>query len=254
MKFKITPNYLNLSTHLESTISGFETLDNYDYEKRNKMRSIMINDLNINVKSFKIPNIINRLVYKFFRKSKAKRSFIYADVILKKGILTPQPIAYYEFFSSFGINNSYYISEHISYDIMYRTLVSTPDYPDHEKILRAFTQFTWRMHEQGILFKDHSPGNTLIKKNGDYYDFYLVDLNRMRFFDLDFETRIKNFARLTPKKEMVAVMSEEYAKLINEPYEKVFHLMWKETKAFQNHFFRKKRWKKRLLGKPIVVD
>ncbi len=254
MNFKIHKSYLDSKTHLESIMEGFETLDNYDYEKRNKMRSMIVDDVTINIKSFKIPNLINQVAYKFFRKSKAERSYNYAKAILEKGIQTPQPIAYYEFFSPFGIKNSYYFSEHISYDIMYRTLVSTPDYPDHEKILRAFTKFTWQMHEQGILFKDHSPGNTLIKKNDKHYDFYLVDLNRMRFFELDFNARIKNFARLTPKKEMVAIMSDEYAKLIDQPFDKVFHLMWKETEAFQYRFFRKKRWKKRLLGKPIVID
>ncbi len=254
INFQIDKNYLHTKTHLESIMEGFETLDNYDYEKRNKMRSITVDDVTVNIKSFKIPNLINQVAYKFFRKSKAERSYSFAKTILEKGIRTPQPIAYYEFFSPFGIKNSYYFSKHIDYDIMYRTLVSDSQYPQHEKILRAFTQFTFKMHEAGILFKDHSPGNTLIKKNGERYDFYLVDLNRMRFNELDFKSRIKNFSRLTPKKEMVKVMSDEYAKLINQPFEKVFHQMWGETEAFQYRFFRKKRWKKRLLGTPIVVD
>jgi len=255
MKFVINDDFLALKNNLDLIIKNFDSsTDAFIYEKRNKMRSITIDSLHVNVKSFKVPNFINQVAYKFFRKSKAERSYNYANILLEKGINTPQPIAYYEFFSPYGIKNSYYFSTHIEYDIMYRTLVSNPDYPQHEKILRAFTHFTYKMHEAGILFKDHSPGNTLIKKNGDNYDFYLVDLNRMKFFDLDFDARITNFSRLTPKKEMVAVMSDEYAKLINEPYEKVFTKMWGETEAFQYRFFRKKRWKKRLLGKPIVVD
>jgi len=250
MNYKINTNYLQLKGQLESIIQNFETLGNYDYEKRNKMRSIKIDDLNLNVKSFKIPNIINKIAYKFLRKSKAERSYSYANILISKGIDTPQPIAYHEFFSLYGIKNSYYFSEHIDYDIMYRTLVSDPNYHEHEKILRQFTQFTYHMHEKGVYFKDHSPGNTLIKKNGDNYDFYLVDLNRMDFLDLGFDARITNFSRLTPKKEMIEIMSDEYAKLINQPYDKVFKKMWKETEAFQHRFFRKKRWKKRLLGIP----
>lgn len=255
MKKVFYKNFKELEPQLDEVIQNFDKPGvSFDYEKRNKMRSINIGDLNVNIKSFKIPNIINRVAYKFFRKSKAERSYTYANILLDKGINTPQPIAYYEFFSWYGIKNSYYFSEHIDYDIMYRTLVADPKYHEHEKILRQFTQFTYKMHEAGIYFKDHSPGNTLIQKNGDNYDFYLVDLNRMKFFDLDFNARVTNFSRLTPKKEMVAVMSDEYAKLINEPYEKVFKKMWGETEAFQYRFFRKKRWKKRLLGKPITVD
>lgn len=254
MNYKIHTNYLHLKDKLESIILNFETSGEYDYEKRNKMRSIKTDNLNINIKSFKIPNIFNQVAYKFFRKSKAERSYMYANILIDKGIDTPQPIAYYEYFSLYGIKNSYYFSQHLEYDIMYRTLVSDSNYPEHEKILRQFTQFTFQMHEKGVYFKDHSPGNTLIKKNGDNYDFYLVDLNRMNFFDLDFNARITNFSRLTPKKEMVLIMSDEYAKLINQPFDKVFKKMWEETEKFQNRFFRKKRWKKRLLGIPIKVD
>lgn len=255
MKKVISKKFAQLTPELEQVIDEFDQPGkHYDYQKRNKMLSVKIKGVHVNVKSFKIPNIFNQIAYKFFRKSKAERSFTYAKRLQELGIQTPDPIAYYEFYSSYGIKKSYYFSTHINYDIMYRTLVSEPDYPEHEKILRAFTRFTYQMHEKGIYFKDHSPGNTLIKKNGSEYQFYLVDLNRMKFFELDFDARITNFSRLTPKKEMVAIMSDEYAKLINQPYEKVFTKMWKETQAFQYRFFRKKRWKKRLLGIPIKVD
>ena len=255
MKKVLSTKYRDLAPDLEQIINDFDAPGKrYDYEKRNKMLSVDIKGLLVNVKSFKIPNIFNQIAYKFFRKSKAERSFTYAKRLLELGIQTPEPIAYYEFYSLYGIRKSYYFSEHIDYDIMYRTLVADPAYPEHEKILRAFTRFTYEMHEKGIYFKDHSPGNTLIKKVGSSYEFYLVDLNRMKFFNLDFDARVTNFSRLTPKQDMVAVMSDEYAKLIGEPYQKVFDKMWGETEAFQYRFFRKKRWKKRLLGIPIKVD
>jgi hypothetical protein len=105
------------------------------------------------------------------------------------------------------------------------------------------------MHEKSVYFKDHSPGNTLIVQHGQDYGFYLVDLNRMSFFDLDFESRMKNFSRLTPKKEMVNTMSNAYAKLSGEDFEKVFERMWFYTQQFQEKFHRKKRLKQKLLGK-----
>ena len=95
-------------------------------------------------------------------------------------------------------------------------------------------------------FLDHSPGNTLIQLNDGAYKFYLVDLNRMEFGDMDFETRIKNFARLTIHKSMVEVMSDEYAKLGGYDYNRVFNLMWAETEAFQNRFHRKRRIKNKV--------
>ena len=132
-------------------------------------------------------------------------------------------------------------------DITYRELTKDFDYPDYDNILRAFTRFTFGLHEKGIHFLDHSPGNTLIKKNGNKYNFYLVDLNRMNFGELDFETRIKNFSKLTIHKSMVEVMSDEYAKLSKKNYDEIFNLMWKETQDFQEKFHRKKRLKKKFL-------
>ena len=118
------------------------------------------------------------------------------------------------------------------------------NYPDHENILRAFTRFTYYLHESNVNFLDHSPGNTLIRKNGNNYDFYLVDLNRMKFEIMDLDARLKNFARLTFHKSLVEIMSDEYAKCINKPKEMVFPLMWHYTEEFHRKFNRKKRLKK----------
>jgi len=213
---------------------------------RNTIKLITINNLKLNVKSFKIPNIFNQIAYKFLRKSKAQRSFEYANKLTQLGVGTPQPIAYYTFATPFLFKKSFYISEHLECDLTYRELTQNFNYPNHETILRAFTKFTFKLHELNINFLDHSPGNTLIKKNGDTYDFYLVDLNRMKFKPLDFNTRIKNFERLTIHKSMVKIMSEEYAKCTGYNFDKVFNLMWKNTQEFQKKFHCKRRLKKKL--------
>ncbi|MGB1309015.1 MAG: Kdo domain containing protein, partial [Oceanihabitans sp.] len=140
----------------------------------------------------------------------------------------------------------YYISEHLDYDLTYRELSRDLNYPDHDTILKAFTRFTYTLHKNNINFLDHSPGNTLIKKVGDSYQFFLVDLNRMEFKPMDFETRIKNFARLTVHESMVKTMSAEYAKVANEDFDTVFKLMWKETNDFQNSHNRRRDLKKKL--------
>lgn len=213
--------------------------------KRNVIKMVKIDTVNLNIKAFKIPNIINRIVYNFFRKSKAQRSYEYANRLIELGVGTPKPIAFFEYKTSFLFGKSFYVSEQLDCDLTYRELTKDFNYPNYDAILRAFTRFTYNLHEKGVHFLDHSPGNTLIKKNKTSYDFYLVDLNRMNFGSLDFYTRIKNFARLTIHKSMVEVMSDEYAKCLGADYNKVFNLMWKETEAFQEKFHRKKRLKKR---------
>ena len=213
---------------------------------RNQIRIFDFNGKQITVKAFKIPNVVNKIAYRFFRKSKAQRSFEYATRLLKEDILTPQPIAYAEEKSGATFGKSFYLCEYLYYDLTYRDLIENPKFIGNDSILKAFTKFTFEMHEKGIHFLDHSPGNTLIVIQPEGYDFYLVDLNRMEFKNLDYKTRIQNFRRLTPKKEMVEIMAKEYARLAGYDAQKTLDDIWEATMNFQNKFQRKKRLKKKL--------
>ena len=238
--------------HQESVFDDF--IKNFDLkgipfgnQDRNTLKLFKLEGNTVNVKSFKIPNIINQIAYRFFRKSKAQRSYEYANKLIELGVGTPQPIGYYEFVTPIFFKRSYYISEQLDCDLTYRELTTNLNYPNHEVILREFTKFTFELHEKGINFLDHSPGNTLIKKEGDTYKFYLVDLNRMEFKSMDIKSRIKNLSRLTIQDELVKVMSDEYAKLYNVTFDEVYNLLWDDINTFQNKIKRKKALKKKLL-------
>ncbi len=242
------PKYSSLKEGIVSFIQNFDTEgEPFGNGNRNTIKVKEIEGITVNVKSFKIPHLLNQFAYKYIRKSKAKRSFENANFLIANGFGTPEPIAYFEYFNGVGLQKSFYVSVHLKCDLTFRELISNTTYPEREIIIKEFTKFTYLLHEKGILFKDHSPGNTLIKKINNTYGFYLVDLNRMDFKTLTFEERIRNFARLTPKKEMVEIMSAEYALLTGENFSKVLDLMWKETEAFQAKFQRKKRLKKKFL-------
>jgi len=250
MKYIFNPNCTNHEREIIEIINNFNANGIlFGDGQRNKIKLFELEGKTINIKSFKIPHLINKIAYKYFRKSKARRSFEYATTLLVKGIGTPQPIAYFENYDFIGLKDSYYVSEHLQCDLTYRELVEIPDFPDHETILRQFTQFSFDLHEKGIEFLDHSPGNTLIKKNAEgNYDFFLVDLNRMNFHNsMDFDSRMRNLSHLTPKKEMIAVMSNEYSKLYTTQSEtEIFEKMWFYTNDFQERFARKRRLKKKL--------
>jgi len=239
--------YISSKAFFDDIIENYEVKgEDYGNQDRNSLKLFNFNGVVVNVKSFKTPNFINQIVYRFFRSSKAQRSFEYANKLQKLGIGTPQPIAYYEYKTGLLFKKSYYISEHSDYNLTYRELTTDFKYPNHEEILRAFTRFTFNLHEKEVNFLDHSPGNTLITKTEIGYDFALVDLNRMEFKCMSLEARIKNFAKLTTHKFMIEVMSDEYAKCANGNYDMIFSIMWKETNKFQEKFHRKRRLKKKL--------
>lgn len=247
MKRVVHKAYIHHQETLDKYLINFDSMgENYGNQNRNSLKLFELDGKLINAKSFKVPNIVNKLVYRFFRKSKAQRSFEYASRLLEMGIGTPQPIAYYEFPKPLTFFKSYYVSEQIKCDFTYRDLNHNFEIESHEAILRAFTRFTFDLHQKEVHFLDHSPGNTLIQIKDEGYNFLLVDLNRMEFRPLDLVTRIKNFSRLTPHKEIVKIMSDEYAKCLGESPDKIFNLMWDFTTKFQEKYQRKKRLKKKL--------
>ncbi|HNQ27155.1 MAG TPA: lipopolysaccharide kinase InaA family protein [Aquaticitalea sp.] len=208
---------------------------------RNTIKSFEIDGEKINIKSFKVPNPFNAFVYKYIRKPKAERSFEYANKLLGLGIATPFPIAHIEVYSKFGLADSYYVSKHIDYDFDFRVLIHQPRFPERVAILQQFTEFTFKLHENGIEFLDHSPGNTLIVKKSDgQFDFYLIDLNRMRFGSMDFDKRMHNFRRLWLSKTMVKIMADTYSKLYRKGYYETYELMLKHSRDFQRKIDRKK--------------
>ncbi len=249
MKFEITPSFSRFTDAVLGCIAQFESGGTIlAAGRRNTIKIFDVDSLKVNIKSFKRPNLVNKIAYRYFRKSKARRSFEYATRLLQMGIGTPAPIAFAEQHDIIGLSKSYYASEQLQCDLTFRELVENPEYPDRDNILRQFTRFSYLLHEKGVEFKDHSPGNTLIVKRGDSYDFYLVDLNRMAFHEqMSFELRMKNLSRLTPHKEMVRTMSDEYAKASGEDANRIFERLWADTEAFQYRFHRKKRLKKKWL-------
>ncbi len=245
----IHPDFQNQSEEITAIIENFATQGSLFIDgKRNKIKLFELGNITVNVKSFKVPNAVNKFVYRFFRKSKAQRSYEFANILLQKGIGTPQPIAYFENKATLSLQDSYYMSEQLEADLTFRQLIEIPDYPEHEIILRQFTQFTFKLHEKGVAFLDHTPGNTLIKKTGhEQYEFFLVDLNRMRFHtQMSLEERIINMAKLTPEEHLITVMSDEYAKLYGCSYDAVLQPMIKHTQYFANRFHRKRAIKRKL--------
>lgn len=215
---------------------------------RNTIKSNFLGNEKVNIKFFQKPGLFKSIIYSFFRSTKAKRSFDYANYLLENDIPTPFPIAYIEQKNSFGLlQDSYYISQQIDYDFTIRELIHNPLFPERNIILEQFTTFTYKMHQARVNFLDHSPGNTLIVKKGEgQFDFYLIDLNRMKFETLSIEVRMDNFKKMWLSKTMVKVIAKKYAVLSGESEVKLHQILLKKTKAFKGKITRKKYVKRKL--------
>ncbi|WP_418262316.1 lipopolysaccharide kinase InaA family protein [Flavobacterium faecale] len=215
---------------------------------RNTIKSSNLEGEKINIKFFQKPGLFKSIIYSFFRSTKAKRSFDYANYLLEHQIPTPFPVAYTEEKNGLGLlQDSYYICKHIDYDFTIRELIHNPLFPDRNNILEQFAAFTYKMHEARVNFLDHSPGNTLIvNKGAGKYDFYLIDLNRMKFETLSIEARMDNFKKMWLSKTMVKVIAKKYAELSGQSEEKLQQLLLEKTKTFKGKITRKKYLKLKL--------
>ena len=247
MRVVLSEKYRSKKPELLSLVDNFEEQGTLTTEgKRNKIKVFELGEVKINIKSFKIPNHLNKIAYSFFRKSKAERSFLYAQILLSRGILTPKPVGFMEEKNRLLVKSSFYASENLDYDFSFREVNEQDDFPNREAALRAFTRFTYKLHENGVNFLDHSPGNTLIIRKGDDYDFYLIDLNRMKFQKMNMDDRLQNFSRLTTKPEVMKIMANEYSILSGQPPEEVFQKILFFTNQFQEKRNQKRAMKRKL--------
>ena len=214
-------------------------------EGRNIIKKVEYEKVEYVVKSFKKPNIFNKIVYRFFRKSKANKSYFNS---IKISDFVPKAIGYIEF-KKFGfITNSYFISEPFNYDFTIREALLDNSFPDRDGIFKAFAKFSFNLHKRDILHLDYSPGNILIKKIGSSYIFKIIDINRMQFKSLELNERVKNFSKLWAKDEDLTIIIKEYAQLMDESEDNSLEMALKYSQAHKNF----KNFKKRVKGLKVV--
>ena len=243
-KYKINADYADKFTDFLLNIQEFFSKNNITIHKaRNELKILHYAELDLVVKSFKIPHLFNRFIYSFFRDTKAKKSYENSLKILQ---FTPKPIGYIEFYSTGLLKESYFISEKFDFDFTIREPLLDSAFKDRQNILRAFARFTLQLHNSGIFHKDYSPGNILIKKTKKEYIFKVVDINRMEFKQLSQRNRAKGFAKLWANDDLLKIIADEYALHYN--VDKKFK---NQVLYFSNKNKKMKNIKKRLKGQPV---
>ncbi|MDD3036352.1 lipopolysaccharide kinase InaA family protein [Bacteroides sp.] len=249
MRTTINPKYECLHEQIRRIPELFEKKGEMIYEARNVLKRTLIGDVDVVVKSFKQPHIVNRVVYSFFRKSKATRSYIYSTEIINHGFCSPEPVAVIEQFRFKLLTNSYYICCYDNGETV-RGLMSGTVAGNEEK-LRAFARYTVDLHRTGILHLDYSPGNILIHSTENGYSFSLVDVNRMSLVaDVDCETVAENLRRLCNSREVLNYIVGEYASIRGWDIKKMQErATWYSDKFFADFIFR--RTAKKIHGQHI---
>jgi len=236
----IHQSYHNLAIDIKHY---FQTSDDTIFKKRNTIKIVEFLDEKFAVKSFRVPNFINQIAYRYIRDSKAKRSYLNSIRLLELGVSTPQPIGYVEF-GTFGLKESFYISRFFEYDFEIRAVFNDSSFDNREQILREFVAFSYDLHNKGVYHIDYSPGNVLIKKEDTRYKFAIVDVNRMKFINFSDELRFKNLSRFSTSMQDLEFIAIEYAKVSGIDTQYAKDTLLKYHNKHQEYLQRKKRLKK----------
>lgn len=247
IRYEYQNDYQFLKSSFESIREIFIDDDHSIHKARNELKIIELAGVKTVVKSFKIPHLINRIVYTFFRRSKAYKSYHNALRLQELAISTPQPIALIEFFSSGLLANSYFISEWFDYHFTIRTPLLEP-LEDREAIFTAFAAYTYDLHQKGVWHLDYSPGNILIKRTDSGYQFSIVDINRMTFKTITPIEGCENFNKLWAFDDELEIMAREYARLSGLDESTAFAEMKRHNDANKRVKNFKKRLKRILKG------
>lgn len=245
MKYKLNKNFTSLEAFAKNIRDEFLSSHKSIHKARNEIKPLTYNEKTYIVKSFKIPNLLRKAIYTFFKPSKAKKTYINS---LRVQEFTPTPIAYVEFYKCKLLHKSYFINEEYRYDFLIAKPLFDKNFPNREQILKDFAIFTSKLHDKNIYHLDYSPGNILIKKLENGYEFKIVDINRMKFFTLDIKMRMKNFAKLWASDDDLTIIAKEYARFKNKDEKECIAMALKYSKrhkAFIN-------FKKRLRGRKVV--
>ena len=213
MKIIINPEYEYLREWIEQVPSFFEDKGEILYKGRNLLKVFTLeNGVAVNVKRYRKPAFFNRIIYSFFRKTKAARSFQNTLKIAEKGFDTAKAIAYIEIKQSGLLCHSFFISLQC-HDVKEIRIYNSGPLLGNEKLIEAFTQYSASLHNAGIYHLDYSPGNILFHEDSYKYSFTLVDVNRMKFMPVDYDTGCKNFARLFIDDEIYMYIGKIYSQL-----------------------------------------
>jgi len=210
MKIVINPTYSILNSFVTSIPTLFDQEGELVYAGRNQLKRYSVEGYDIIVKRYKVPHLINRIAYTFFRPSKAKRAYEYALKLLDLGVNTPAPIAYIEQ-KSFGLlNHGYFISIYEKDYTDIRNLMTGAQ--TNDALLQELSSYIAQFHNKGVLHFDMSPGNILYKEVDSHFQFSLIDINRMQFLpNISNEKRFKSFRQLSDNKTVLTRIAQLYA-------------------------------------------
>ena len=127
---------------------------------------------------------IKKFTYRF-KASKGQRHWDNAWEMLRRGVRSPIPIAYFEQTENTGITHNYYVCEFVDAAFSVREAFTAfgkgkESYEgfSKEKIIKAVAEFSCNMHNKKIIHHDLTGGNLLVTTENEEINITAIDIGR----------------------------------------------------------------------------
>ena len=131
---------------------------------------------------------IKKFTYRF-KASKGQRHWDNAWEMLRRGVKSPTPIAYFEQTENSGITHNYYVCEFVDAAFSVRQAFTAfgegqESYKgfSKEKIIKAVADFSCNMHNEKIIHHDLTGGNLLVTTENDEINITAIDIGRATIY------------------------------------------------------------------------
>ena len=232
-KIHINQDYEYLREWILFSIDNFNISGEILSQKRNTLKVFLApKGTKIIIKRFKRPNIIQTIIYSFFRKTKAMRAFFFSEYLNAHCVPTPNQVAYIEDYHNSLLGYSYYISEYKQQD----TCWILNDNISNKELVQSLAKYIYKMHRCGFLHGDMNLSNFLYNKRNNKYEISTVDVNRSVIIDSPSQKQcLMTFRRLSHEEQTLSFIVSEYAQLRNWSVDYCVNYVLNSVKQLERH-------------------
>lgn len=209
MNCTISPDFAAHKEFIMNLPKAFSCSGETLYEGRNVVKAFSSNGVQLVVKRFKRPNIVQAVTYTFFKKSKAERAYLFGRMIRERGFNTPKEVAFIEIKRNGLLQDSYFVATSCTLPPLSK-LIRRPDFD--RNVAAQLGRYVAELHEKGVLHGDLNLSNILYDRASDgSCTFWLIDTNRSVFKQPTRNDCLENLKRLTHERPLLEHIVRNYA-------------------------------------------
>lgn len=211
MKIILNPKYEFLRDYLLHLEEHFEKEGKEIFRDRNVLRTLQVDGLTLCVKRYAPTTLRDRLSFRSYKMSKAKRAYFKPLELRERGFESPEPVAFVCSPHGWLRSTNYFVCLHSDYRYSLASVATLPE-AERGELVRSFAHFAARLHEDGFLHRDFSSSNILFDKVNGRFHFALIDTNSMRTGrPVSVERGCANLGQLTGDDAFFSALAREYA-------------------------------------------